>query len=129
MTMLLECLGRKTLDRQAPMKLLGLEASRDHYVVERIKNRFVQPAIGGYMDLLVNIRINGYVCEIQIHWRPIYDAMGEDGRRLAKWFQHFPADGDGYSDGDDEASNRSPASKASNGNGQPHGGQYVGDMV
>lgn len=133
MTALLECLGRTTFDRKAPMKLLGLEASRDHYVVERIKNRFLQPAIGGYMDMVVNLRINGYVCEVQIHWRPLYDSMGEDGRRLAKWFRHFPADGDGYEEVEEVVM------PDTNGRGmvtiglktsrsEHHGGQYMGDM-
>lgn len=132
MTTLLECLGRTTFDRRAPMKLLGLEKSRDHFVVERIKNRFLQPAVGGYMDLLVNIRINGYVCEIQIHWRPIYDAMGEDGRRVSKWFAHFPADGRGYEDLEDEVipdtarSYLSAGSKAPR--SEPNGGQYMGEF-
>lgn len=121
MTTVLECLGRTTFDRKAPLKLLGLESSKHHYVVERIKNRFLRPAVGGYMDLLVNLRINGYVTEIQVHWRPLYEAMGEDGRRLAKWFQHFPQDTTSYDDDLDSAKN---------GKTQPQqaGGQYTGDM-
>lgn len=129
MIALLECLGRTTFDRAAPMKLLGLETSKDHFVVERIKNRFLQPAVGGYMDLLVNVRINGYVCEIQIHWKPLYDAMGEDGRRLAKWFRHFPADGHGYEEEEDGGIiDNNAATPGGVKRPEQHGGQYLGDL-
>mmetsp|Transcript_30857 Transcript_30857/g.89806 ORF Transcript_30857/g.89806 Transcript_30857/m.89806 type:complete len:469 (+) Transcript_30857:95-1501(+) len=89
---ILQCLGRDTHDRLAPMKKLGMGSSHEVFVVERIKNRFAQPAPGGYVDFLANIRINGYVCEVQLHLRAIQEVKKEEGRQLAKWFRHFVKD-------------------------------------
>ncbi len=38
-----------------------------------IFTRFVKPARGGYRDVLVNVRINGYVTELQLHLKQIYE--------------------------------------------------------
>lgn len=53
----------------------------------RVKNRFfdAREAIlsrGGYRDILVNIRVAGYIFEIQIHWRPLYALKEEAHEQL-----------------------------------------------
>mmetsp|Transcript_1507 Transcript_1507/g.3584 ORF Transcript_1507/g.3584 Transcript_1507/m.3584 type:complete len:391 (-) Transcript_1507:90-1262(-) len=96
MMSILECLGRETFERSKPLEILKLSHTREHFVVERIKNRFVEPAAGGYPDVLVNLRINGYVYEIQLHHRGLLELRGDAGRALAKWFEHFPAGREGY---------------------------------
>lgn len=85
----LESLGRDAYDRAAVLKRLGLGKSDAHFVVERIKNRFAEPCPGGYMDVLVNLRINGYVSEIQVHLRRIRDLKGDAGRVTCKWFERY----------------------------------------
>jgi len=85
----LESLGRDAYDRDAVLRRLGMGGSRAHFCVERIKNRFVEPCPGGYMDIIANLRINGYVTEIQLHLRQILDVKGETGRHLYKWYRAF----------------------------------------
>lgn len=116
----LECLGRNSLDRQTPLKTLNLTSTKDHFIVERMKNRFRSPAVGGYRDLLANVRINGYVCELQVHYRPFYDLFGNSGRHLAKWFNHFREEDDML----EEETNITCSVK-----GEHHiGGRYTGDV-
>lgn len=35
--------------------------------IVRVKNRLSQPATGGYRDVMLNVSVNGYVCELQLH--------------------------------------------------------------
>jgi len=130
MMSVLECLGRETFGRTKPLEILKLSHMREHFVVERIKNRFVEPAAGGYPDVLVNLRINGYVYELQLHHRGIFDLRGDAGRALAKWFDHFPVGRDGYGNFAAEASSQGEAKNVSGGNGEVKrlaGGRYTGE--
>eukprot|EP00408_Alexandrium_pacificum_P035633 CAMPEP_0171270574 /NCGR_PEP_ID=MMETSP0790-20130122/60780_1 /TAXON_ID=2925 /ORGANISM="Alexandrium catenella, Strain OF101" /LENGTH=480 /DNA_ID=CAMNT_0011739417 /DNA_START=46 /DNA_END=1488 /DNA_ORIENTATION=+ len=85
----LEGLGRDAYDPSGVMQNLGLGGMRSNIVVERIKNRFVQPCPGGYMDVIVNLRIDGYVTELQLHLRQLLELKGETGRHMYKWFRAF----------------------------------------
>jgi len=67
-----------------------------HLVVERIRNRFVTPCLGGYRDVTVDVRINGYVCELQLHLRAMLEVAGEQGRALHKWFKAYAREFDEY---------------------------------
>lgn len=85
----LEGLGRDAFDASGVMQSLGLGNVRSTVVVERIKNRFVNPCPGGYMDVIVNVRIDGYVTELQLHVRHLQQLKGETGRHMYKWFRAF----------------------------------------
>lgn len=89
MVEVLESLGRDAYDRDSVLHRLGLKDTHAHFLVERIKNRFVEPCPGGYMDVMVNLRINGYVTEIQLHLQRLLDLKGEAGRNMYKWFRSF----------------------------------------
>mmetsp|Transcript_22475 Transcript_22475/g.57448 ORF Transcript_22475/g.57448 Transcript_22475/m.57448 type:complete len:502 (+) Transcript_22475:14-1519(+) len=89
MVEILQGFGRDTLDRKEHMKTLGLAHYHENFVVERVKNRFVQPALGGYMDIVANVRINGYVSEVQIHLRNLFELQKDTGIEMAKWFKHY----------------------------------------
>eukprot|EP00933_Yihiella_yeosuensis_P065369 TRINITY_DN69119_c0_g1_i1.p1 TRINITY_DN69119_c0_g1~~TRINITY_DN69119_c0_g1_i1.p1 ORF type:complete len:526 (+),score=81.03 TRINITY_DN69119_c0_g1_i1:58-1635(+) len=67
-----------------------------HLVVERIKNRFARPCLGGYRDAVVSIRINGYVCELQLHLRCLLEMKGDHGRELHKWMKAYSREFDEY---------------------------------
>lgn len=69
------------------------------FVVERIKNRFAIPAMGGYRDIQVNLRINGYVTEIQIHLEQLHLLKGVQARNTYKWFSRFSQESDEYEGG------------------------------
>jgi len=99
MVELLEGLGRDAYNRAASLQYLGLGDTRAHFVVERIKNRFVEPCPGGYMDVLVSLRINGYVTEVQLHLARLLDLKGDTGRATSKWFRLFMREANEY-DGD-----------------------------
>lgn len=40
--------------------------------IVRVKDRFARPVMG-YRDMLVNVEIDGHICEVQIHVRAILD--------------------------------------------------------
>mmetsp|Transcript_25473 Transcript_25473/g.73085 ORF Transcript_25473/g.73085 Transcript_25473/m.73085 type:complete len:481 (-) Transcript_25473:26-1468(-) len=86
---ILEGLGRDAYDRGAVLQSLGLGNVRGYIVVERIKNRFVHPCPGGYMDVIANVRIDGYVMEVQMHLKELLDLKGDEGRHMYKWFRAF----------------------------------------
>mmetsp|Transcript_114198 Transcript_114198/g.323413 ORF Transcript_114198/g.323413 Transcript_114198/m.323413 type:complete len:476 (-) Transcript_114198:67-1494(-) len=120
----LEGLGRDAYDREAALHRLGLGRSGAHFVVERIKNRFAGAALGGYMDLLVNLRINGYVTEVQVHLARFLRLKGEAGRAACKWFERYVRFEDEY--WGDRAEDGSP-----HGRGTLYpvgGGRYDGDF-
>lgn len=85
----LKAFGRDAQNRSAALESLGLDlaSTKAHFVVERIKNRFVAPCIGGYRDVIVNLRINGYVTELQLHLRQFLDVGRDSGRMLYKWYR------------------------------------------
>ena len=66
------------------------------YVVERIKNRFAKPCEGGYMDVLVSLRIGGYVVEVQIHLKPVLDLKKDGGHKTFKWARRYLGAEDRY---------------------------------
>lgn len=84
---ILRFFGRGGVSRTEPLHKMNWVSCTEIFVVERIKNRFVKPARGGYRDVLVNLRINGYVTELQLHLKQIYEVVG--GRSLAKWFKYY----------------------------------------
>jgi len=86
---ILESLGRDAYDRDAVLQRLGLKETGAVFLVERIKNRFVEPCVGGYMDVIANVRINGYVTEVQLHLQRLLDIKGDTGRTMYKWFRSF----------------------------------------
>mmetsp|Transcript_28921 Transcript_28921/g.82213 ORF Transcript_28921/g.82213 Transcript_28921/m.82213 type:complete len:483 (-) Transcript_28921:104-1552(-) len=125
MLSVLECLGRETFDRVAPLRKIGIAGTREHLVVERIQNRFARPALGGYPDVLVSLRISGYVCEIQLHLRALEALSGESGRALFKWFKHFSRDAGSYA-----LTNQEPEDAAAQGSTHYQtGGRYTGETV
>ena len=36
-------------------------------MVVRVKDRLSEPASGGYRDVMLNVEIEGHVCELQLH--------------------------------------------------------------
>jgi len=96
---LLEGLGREARDPQATLRRLGLGNCRAEFVVERVKNRFATPCPGGYMDVIVNLRINGYVTELQLQVQALLGLRGDTGRALYKWFRPFQRDCQRAADG------------------------------
>lgn len=68
--------------------------------VVRCKNRFSHPSTTGFRDALVNVRVGGMVCEIQIHLANIYtaDRILDSHSEYEYLRQHF--------DGDDERMRR-----------------------
>merc|ERR1711964_15756 len=41
--------------------------------IVRCKDRFTNALENGYRDVLLNVNLNGFVCEIQIHLEPFYE--------------------------------------------------------
>lgn len=91
MEILMKGFGRDAQNREDHLLRLGIQ-KQNNIVVERIKNRFAKPMMGGYMDVIVNVRINGYVCEIQLHLEELLATRRDDGRALAKWASEFSRD-------------------------------------
>jgi hypothetical protein len=57
--------------------------------VERIKDRISKPAAGGYRDMLVNVRINGHLCEIQLHLTSMAAVKKHGGHLLFRWLRLY----------------------------------------
>mmetsp|Transcript_118392 Transcript_118392/g.330223 ORF Transcript_118392/g.330223 Transcript_118392/m.330223 type:complete len:477 (+) Transcript_118392:60-1490(+) len=124
-TQTLENLGRDAYSPAAVLQQLGLGGCRAHFVVERIKNRFVNPCVGGYMDLIVNLRINGYVTELQVQLEKLAELQGDRGRAAYKWFRPFRRDPNEWSSGRADG-------QQGDGNGTAYcplfGGRYKGEF-
>lgn len=83
--------GEQDITKALIMQRLNLSGDIGHYHVERIKNRFVRPAKSRYMDVLASVRIGGYVAEVQLHLRRLWEL--DEGRcpRLCRWAQQYSA--------------------------------------
>ena len=61
----------------------GFQELSERGEIVRVKDRFRNPAPGGYRDILVNVRTsNGHIAEIQLHYRPLLDAKNGPGHPL-----------------------------------------------
>lgn len=85
---LLKGLMRTETDIAGALSCLDLGHDSE-IIVERLKNRFAEPCVGGYRDLLANVRIDGYVMEVQIHLARLLDERRDHGRRIYRWARRF----------------------------------------
>lgn len=83
-------LGRDSPDKSRSLAQLGLSGFSD-YTVERIANRFIKPGVGGYMDVLVKLRVDGYVCEVQLHLGRLLCVGRDSARQACKWMRRYTA--------------------------------------
>jgi len=92
---ILKDLAPNSTNRDSALRRLKVSSDINFEVV-RVKNRFAKAAVNGYMDVLVSLRIDGYVMELQLHLKRILDFKGETGRRTAKWAQLYLESADRY---------------------------------
>jgi hypothetical protein len=45
---------------------------RDQVEVVKLKNRFLKPTMTGFMDILMFVRVNGFICVLQIQLLPLF---------------------------------------------------------
>ena len=72
--------------------------------VVSLKNRWATP-VDGYADVLINLRIDGVICEIQLHTKSIFEVKGETGHSTYKWLRRLVLPDDVY-DGDTDSQGR-----------------------
>ena len=61
--------------------------------VVRVKDRFTNPAPGGYRDMLYNVRApNGHIGEVQLHLRQILEAKSGAGHAIYEQIRGIQAD-------------------------------------
>ena len=61
----------------------GLGKSKEMITLVREKNRFAEPTLAGYRDILLNVRLsNGHIAELQLHLQQIMDVKNGVGHKL-----------------------------------------------
>ena len=60
----------------------GLAALQGKVEIVKTKNRFDQPTASGYRDITLNVKINGHVCELQLHLKQIMEVKQGKGHEL-----------------------------------------------
>ena len=57
----------ETLAELAVVKQVLLADKPGAPMVVRVKDRLSEPASGGYRDVMLNVEVEGHVCELQLH--------------------------------------------------------------
>ena len=61
----------------------GLGKSKEMITLVREKNRFAEPTLAGYRDILLNVSLsNGHIAELQLHLQQIMDVKNGVGHKL-----------------------------------------------
>ena len=63
----------------AVIQVLLADKTRAPMVV-RVKDRLSEPASGGYRDVVLNVEIEGHVCELQLHLAKLYGIKSQAHR-------------------------------------------------
>jgi len=60
----------------------GLAALQGKVEIVKTKDRFDKPTASGYRDITLNVKINGHVCELQLHLKQIMEVKQGKGHEL-----------------------------------------------
>lgn len=122
------CRDEQDITKALIMQRLNLSGDVGHYQVERIKNRFIKPAKSSYMDVLVSVRIGGYVAEMQLHLRRFWELDAGRCPKLCRWAQHYAATEGGYRGGLSSAGKKSGFGEYFFVGGERYSGEWSEDV-